>query len=288
LIIFICLAAAGCIVVVFSFLEKRKSKKVSIKPIEDISHEQNNLINYNEYTLSRLEKLKYISIAAAVLICIGFIFFKNPVLCLLLSGFSFFYPIIKRKSLIKKRKSELNLQFKDALGSISTSLSAGRSVEEAFVAALADLKIIYANHNALIIKEFELINRRVQMNGTLELALKDFVRRADIEDISNFADVFIICKKTGGNLIEVIKNASNVINQKIEIKNEIEVIVSEQKFSQKILTVMPFGLLITIMTSSPDYIEPLYSGQGHLIMLVVLGLILAAYFISIKIIDIKV
>jgi len=43
----------------------------------------------------------------------------------------------------EKRKSELNLQFKDLLYSISASLTAGKSVETAFKEALNDLCILY-------------------------------------------------------------------------------------------------------------------------------------------------
>ena len=112
--------------------------------------------------------------------------------------------------------------------------------------------------------------------------------RADIDDIKNFVDVFAICKNTGGNLVEVMKNTAAIISQKIDIRNEINIIVAEQHLNQRILSIMPFALMTIIILSSPDYVEPLYTPVGNIIMFIVLSLIIGAYFIGKKIMDIKV
>ena len=126
------------------------------------------------------------------------------------------------------------------------------------------------------------------MNETLASALEDFAMRADIDDIKNFVDVFAICKNTGGNLVEVMKNTAAIISQKIDIRNEINIIVAEQHLNQRILSIMPFALMTIIILSSPDYVEPLYTPVGNIIMFIVLSLIIGAYFIGKKIMDIKV
>jgi tight adherence protein B len=128
----------------------------------------------------------------------------------------------------------------------------------------------------------------MDMNEPLILALMDFAKRSGIEDIKNFADVFSICKSTGGNLADVVRNTYTIINQKIDIKNEIQVIISEQKLSQKILNFVPFGLLILLSSSSPDYIQPLYSAKGNLVMFAVLLLLGVSNLVSSKITNIEV
>ena len=248
----------------------------------------NDVIDYNKYDMSSKEYLKYFIQASACTVACGYLFYRNIYITAILWALSFVYPKLKKKELIKKRKKQLSLQFRDALQAVSSSLSAGRSIENAFKAAVNDLKILYPSQNTYIIKEFEIIARRINMNETLKTALYDFEKRAGIDDITNFVDVFAICKDTGGNLVEVIKNTCNIINQKIDIVNEIDVIVAEQKFSQKILNIMPFGLMFMIITSSPDYLEPLYTPLGHVVMSVVLGLLLLSYYISNRIMDIKV
>lgn len=282
-VILICLGVTALVTFVIVVKEKRLGVNKKIKTAISIK-----AIDYNRYEMSSLERIKYISIAAIALSLIGYVFFRNLYLCIALAALSLLFPIMVKKHLIKKRKSNLNLQFKDTLNSIASSLSAGRSVEGAFKAAVGDLKVLYLKEDTLIIKELEQINRKIDMNETLEEGLNELAQRADIEEITNFVDVFTICKSTGGNLVEVIKNTSKIINQKIEIKNEIDVQVAEQKLSQKILNIMPLGLLILITSGSPEYIQPLYSAAGNVVMLVVLILLAASYFIGAKIMDIKV
>jgi len=289
IVIIICIIPAVGFIFFLLFIESRKRHfKKARSLITERPKTNAFLIDYSKYEMTGKEKAKYILIAYVALFGIGYVFFRNIFICVMISMLAFIYPSLKKKDIIKRRKSDLSLQFRDALQSLSASLSAGKSVESAFKSALEDLKMLYPDKNTYIIREFELINRKVDMNETLQSALADFAARADIDDITNFVDVFTICKSTGGNLVEVIKNTSSVINQKIEIKNEIEVIVAEQKFNQKILTVMPFGLLLLIISSSPDYVKPLYSPKGNIVMFIVLSLLALAHFIGEKIMDIKV
>jgi tight adherence protein B len=131
--------------------------------------------------------------------------------------------------------------------------------------------------------------KRIEMNDTIEAAVSDLARRAHIEDIDNFADVFHVCKRTGGNLVEVIKNTSNIINDKIEIRQEINIMLSERKFEQRLLNVLPVLMIILISISADDYIRPVFTTiYGRIVMCAAIVLLIAAYFISKKIMDIRV
>ena len=247
------------------------------------------LIDYDIYTMSNKEKILYCLAAAAVLFIIGYIFYHSIVLSLLLTPFALLYPKIRTREIIEARKNDLNIQFRDMLYSLSSSLSAGKSIESSFKESLKDLAILYPNPDTYIIREVEYIVRRLEMNETIESALEDFALRSHLEDIQNFSDVFKTCKRTGGNLVEVIKNTSNIINDKIEIKLEITTILSAKKFEQKVLTVMPIFLIVVLSISSADYMQPVFTElAGRVVMTVAVMLIVAGYFIAKKIMNIKV
>lgn len=187
------------------------------------------------------------------------------------------------------RKNELNIQFKDMLYSLSSSLSAGKSIELAFKDVLKDLSIMYPDPDASIIKEAGYIARKIDMNETVESALCDFARRAHSEDIDSFVDVFRTCKRMGGNMVEIIRNTSNIINDKIEIKQEINTILAERRFEQKVLNVLPILLILLLSLSAGDYMYPVFNtGTGRAVMSVAIILLIGAYFISKKITDIDV
>lgn len=253
------------------------------------NHNEKNVkqIDYNIYIMTGKEKLFYISIAAAGVYILVFIFFRNHAFSALLTPLALMYPRIRTEEIIKKRKNELNMQFKDLLYCLSSSLSAGKSIEMSFKDALRDLAILYSADES-IIKEIECIVRKIEMNETVESVLDNFSKRAHIDDIDNFVDVFQTCKRTGGNIVEIIKNTSNIINDKIEIQQEIDTMLAERKLERKILNLVPILLIVVLSVSAYDYMEPVFNTfTGRVVMSISIVLLTVSYLISKRIMDIK-
>jgi len=248
-----------------------------------------NAVNYKDYLMNYQEKTKYICLAGAVLFVIGLIFYSNLIIALVMACGGLFYPKYKAEQLRKKRQTELIQQFKDALYLVSSAVSVGKSLEGAFAAALNDLQILYSDDDAYIIKEFKYICHKIQLNFAIEASLQDFADRSGLDDIKNFAAAVQICKRTGGNLVQVIKNTSSIIGEKIEIGQEIDLLLTKQKYEQKILNIMPVVFIALIKFGGSGYMDSLYSSTGgYLLMSLALAIIAVAMFISRKIFDIKV
>lgn len=246
-------------------------------------------ILYNEYTLSSFQKWFAILGAGLVIFVVAYIFYQNIVLAGILLPLAFFYPKIRAKELMKKRKNELHFQFKDLLYAVSASLSSGKSLERAFEDANKDLEFIYPNSDAYIMKECERIITLLQMNERIEDILEDFAKRAQIEDITSFVDVLKSCRSAGGNLVEVMRTTTQVISEKIEIKNEIDTLIAAKKFEQRVMSVMPIGMVAILSLSAKDYMVPIFTTlQGRIMMTVGLIVITVMYFLSKRIMEIKI
>jgi len=152
-------------------------------------------IDYDFYIMSNKEKIFYILLCGVFIFIIGYIFYHSVILSLLICPFTLFYPKIKTQEIIKNRKNELNLQFKDMLYSLESSISAGRSMETAFLDVAKDLSIIYPDPKTYILVEIDVIIRKLTMNEPIEIILSQLANRSHLEDIQNFADVFYISKK---------------------------------------------------------------------------------------------
>lgn len=247
------------------------------------------LTDYNLYSMTTRERAKYVLISAAALFIIGYMFFNNLIIAFLFSLGSSLYPKYKCRQLIMKRKTKLNLQFKDALYSLSSSLGAGRSLEQAFAAALDDLRILYPDEDAYIIQEFSYIGRKIELNEPVEAVLLDFAARSGSEDIKNFAETIIICKRSGGNLVQVVKNSSNIIRDKMEISEDIDMALAKPKYEQKLLNVMPLIFIALIRFGGSGYMDCLYNSlKGYLLMALALVIISLSVIFSRKILEIKV
>jgi tight adherence protein B len=258
-------------------------------PGNGFDKKEKKLEDYDAYNMKTGEKLLYIILAASFIFAIAYVFYRNIPFSVLLSIAAIGYPKLKTEDIIKKRKYELNIQFKDMLYSLSSSLTVGKSMETAFKDCLKDLEILYPDSDAFIISEVNYIIRKIELNETLESALSDFASRAHIEDVENFADVVYTCKRTGGNLIEVIKNTSNIINDKIEIKQEIDTILAQRKLEHRILNVLPVILVLLLSITAKDYMEPVFKTMpGRMVMSLTAAMLAFAYFISKRIMDIKI
>ncbi|WP_243767308.1 type II secretion system F family protein [Paenibacillus agricola] len=246
-------------------------------------------IQYNDYEMTTLETALTILVAMFLLGGIGYVFYQHLIAAAFLAMLGLYAPRLRKKELVIKRKSLLQLQFKQALASLSSALSAGKSVENAFQDTLIDLRLLYPDPRALIVRELETINRRIENGETIELALKDLSERSQIDDIGQFTEVFVTCKRTGGNLVHVIRRTASIIQEKLDIQQEISVMMAQKRFESRVLAFAPVIVIAVLSFSSPDYMEPIYQGiTGYLIMTVALVVLLGCFGITKMIMNIKV
>ncbi len=287
LLIVVILAAAIGILLIY-YKDKLLTFVYDREKITKLRDNEFEIVDYNVYVIKPLERSLYILGASLALIAIGFVFYRNFVMALLLTPVSLYYPKIRRRQIINKRKTELKLQFKDALQSLSSSLHAGRSFESALKGSISDLLIQYEPDSYIII-ELSMIVRRLEANETVESAFLEFAERSHIEEIESFAEILDICKRTGGNLISAIKSSTDIISDKIEVNSEIQSIISQKKLEQKILTVMPIAIIIMLSTSAMDFMLPVFTEViGRIVMTFSMGLFIISYLISEKITNIEV
>jgi tight adherence protein B len=263
-------------------------KKIKLAFLYDRQETVIDTIDYSIYKMKSLEYFLALVIAAAVLFLIGYIFYRSFFLALLITPLSMFYPRIRTRQIIKKRNTELRLQFKDSLQSLSSSLHAGKSFESAMRSAISDLLIQYET-DSYIIREFEIIVRKLESNETVERAFAQFAERSMVEEIISFAEILETCKRTGGNLISAIKSSTDIISDKIEVLNDIGSILAEKKLEQNILTIMPIVLILMLSASAKDFMMPVFTGIiGRIVMTISMILFVVAYFLSEKITNIEV
>jgi Flp pilus assembly protein TadB len=245
-------------------------------------------MNYEEYHYSKGELIRYLSVGLLVSSSLSYLFYRSIFAVILFSPFSLLYVKKKKKVLIEQRKWQLNLEFREAVICLSAALNTGYSIENAFREAIKDLKMMYSE-DAIIIREFEHITNQLNMNKTVEEALSELAARSQVEDIYNFSEVFVTAKRTGGDIIKIIKTTSRNIGDKIEIKREIQTLITAKKFEARIMNLIPFGIILYMWVCSPGFLDPLYHNViGVLIMTIALFLYYIAYTLAEKIMKIEV
>ena len=138
-------------------------------------------------------------------------------------------------------------------------------------------------------KELSLVMKGLRNNVTLERLLTDLGERSGNPDVAEFAQVFAVAKRSGGNMTQMIGDTAEVIGERLSVENEIDVLLASKKMEAKIMEVVPFFIILYIGITSPGFFDPLYHNMtGILIMTGALALYLFAYLLSEKIIRVEV
>jgi len=243
---------------------------------------------YIKYEISKTQYLMSLLKGVLIILTISYLFYENIFYAIIFMPYIHFYMKNSAEEIQRKRKQELLNQFKDGMLAVSFSLNVGYSVENSFREALGELIMLYGDKSDIVI-QFKSINYRMDMNENIEDVLDDFARKSNIEDILYFAEVFRYAKRSGGDLMTIIRNTANTIREKIEAKNEIETVISGKQMEQKIMSIVPFGIILYLKLSSPEFIEGLYGNiVGFVVMTVCLILYIFSYWLAQRIVRIEV
>lgn len=186
----------------------------------------------------------------------------------------------------QQEKWQLNLEFKEGLQGIAAALNAGYSMENALRESGKDLCILYGK-DSLMYREFQTMQGQLQLNQSVESVFDEFAYRTDVEDIRSFAEIFRTARRSGGDLVSIVRTSADRIGEKIEVSREIHTMISGKAMEGKIMNIVPLGIILYFWVCSPGFLDCLYQGLwGHLIMTILLILYLAAYLLNQKICDI--
>lgn len=282
-----------------------KKKETVMEPEYYTSATNMPTLNYKVYYMKPIEKMLTFLVAFIAGALVGYLFYGGigkdefgqattltwvlnitiPTIVGIIAG-KLFVPM-RVKSIIDKRKNELNHQFRDMLDALTTSLGAGKNVNDSFFGVYEDLKIQY-EEDAYILKELEVIISGIHNNVAIEDVLEDFGNRSDNEDIRSFANVFKISYRKGGNIKDIIRNTHSILSDKMEISEDIETLVTSNKLEQNIMILMPIALICVIKMMSSEFAANFVTPTGIISTTISIVIFVIAYFIGKSVLDIKI
>lgn len=244
--------------------------------------------DYKRYRFTRMELLRFWSLYLLLDGAVSYLFYRSAVAFFLLLPGVYFYLKIIRESRRKRVLTELSGQFLTGMQAVSGALAAGYSVENAFGEAYKEVRKVYGE-DVPIVKEFALIVSRLSLNRPLEELLLELAERSGQEDIESFAEVFAVAKRSGGDLISIIRGTVSAISRKEETRQEIRVCLASRRLEQNVMSLMPLLILAYVGLASPGFLDALYGNPaGIAIMTACLLVYLLAWALGRKITEIEV
>lgn len=282
-----------------------KKNAVKKEMLYEVSGTNRRMINYKIYHMSANEKALYFILAFVIGAAVAYLFYGGigkdaygkptvvtyicDIAIMAVVGFiagRFFLPI-RREQIIVERKKKLRRQFIDLLDSLASSISSGKNVPNAFIAAREDLLVQYQT-DSYIVQEVDNIISGIQNNIDVGSMLINFGERSGIQDIRTFGRVFETAYSKGANLKDVVRNCHLILSNKCEIEAEIETKVASNKNEQTIMIIMPILLIGMIKLSGPDFAENFTTPAGIICTTIAIASFVGAYLLGRKILKIEV
>ena len=232
--------------------------------------------------------LRYFAEAVGILLIAGYLFYDSVWVGLLFFPYVIYY--IKRglKNWERKRQEKISVEFKDGMQAVVSALTAGYSIENSFREAIGELELLYGK-KTIIYEGFARIIFRLNLNTNVEEAFAEFAKECKVEEITSFSEILSYAKRSGGNLIQIIKNTTDTISEKIDVKREINTIISAKQLEQNIMNYVPLGIILYMRFTSGEMFQKVYGNPAGIILMTVCLLVyFAARIIAEKIVDIHV
>lgn len=236
------------------------------------------------------EFIFFILILSGVLGVMGFLFVGKELIPKLISmaigiGFGIAVPMIFVNSQKGKRLMRFNEQLPDMLNLMVNGLRAGYSTMQAMEAVSKELP-------APISEEFRRVVQEMQLGLPMDKALDNLIRRIPSEDLDFVITAINVQREVGGPLAEILDTISFTIRERIRIKGEIRVMVSQVVMSGRILSGVPFAVFILLWFINQDYMGEFFTKEnltcGSISIGVGIIMIAIGYFVMMKIADIEV
>jgi len=194
---------------------------------------------------------------------------------------------VKRQQTVRLNK--FNDQLSDMLSLMVNGLRAGYSTMQALEAVSRELP-------APLSDEFRRVVQEMQIGIPMEKALDNLLRRIPSEDLDFVVTAINVQREVGGNLSEILDTISFTIRERVRIKGEIRVMTAQVRTSATVLSLIPVFLAAALWFVSPEYIGTFFDESANLpqplcgiiAVVTIISMIVAGYFVMMKIADIEV
>ncbi|GAB1344053.1 type II secretion system F family protein [Gemmatimonas sp.] len=192
---------------------------------------------------------------------------------LLLAG----VPWLLLKQRQTKRRRAFEMAFPDALDLMTNALRAGYSLQAA-------MEFTGREAAQPLRAEFLRFYDEQRLGVDVRTALMAMQERIGTEEARLFVTSLVLQRETGGNLVELLTNISNLIRERIKFQSNLETLTAEPKMSARVLAGMPFVMFGAIYSINAEYMKPLFEQpQGKFLMVYAFLSVVVGYFIMDKI-----
>jgi len=170
-------------------------------------------------------------------------------------------PRFYLRFLKKQRLQKFTDQLEDALLSMSSSLKAGFSINQAMDAVAQEGR-------SPISFEFTLLMQEIRLGVPMEEALAKMNARLQSPDFELVSIAIVTARQTGGELTAILERLAAVIRERVRIQQKIRSLTAQGRLQAWIIGVIPFLLMFVLFYIAPDMMDAFFSSLAGILILV--------------------
>ena len=210
------------------------------------------------------KQMLVLNIASMCLSAILSWIFFNPVVCVAITIFGFFLPMLLVKYYRKRRIKKFNTQLVDALQAMANAFKAGLTFPQA-------IEHVSKEAYPPLAQEFGLFVKEVKLGVPLEEALINMAKRVGSDDLELVVVSTNIARMLGGNMAEMFETISSTIRERFRLEGKIDALTSQGKLQGWVVAAMPAILGLVLNYMRPDLMEPMMDHIfGWILVLVIM------------------
>ena len=281
------------------FFRKKKEKEQA----SYLSPLGTELTNYNVYYLNFREKLQAFAIALVIGGAVSLVFYGNQfldatgratkatmygniVIFLLVGSLcGFFFLPIRAGQCKEKRLKELARQFRGFLESLAVALASVMNMHDSLDSTYKDMVMEFGEDEKITKETAEMI-LGLRNNLAIEDMMLSLGKRSANKDIENFAIIFNVSYRAGGNIKEIVRRTADIIGEKMEISEEIQTAISSNKIQFTAMMIIPVVLTGMLRGMGSSFNRSFSTPIGIVAVTIAIGIFAGAYVMGQRIMQV--
>ena len=185
-------------------------------------------------------------------------------LCLSAAGIAI--PWLALSARAKRRERAFERQLPEILDTLSASLKAGHSFDQA-------LHVVAGDIDQPAKRELQRVVGEVQLGRALDDALLDLGDRMRSVDLAFVLAAITVQREVGGSLAALFELVAGTVRAREQFRRKVRALTGMVRTSANVLIALPFIAAVLITAMDGAYMRPLWhSSSGHLLVSVALAM----------------
>ena len=204
----------------------------------------------------------------------GYILYRNLLMCIPVGLLFFIYSTLDKNRPRDRKIAAMSAGFRNFLICLEPLLKSSETFSSAYFKAVDDYEKMYGSDNLL--PALKSGTARFRINATAGEVLHHLAEITGIEDAYLFAGSIESSEETGINIIDITGHTLGIITEKIQLRNELFLVLSGKRFEHLLVSIIPVVILVLLSAGTGSYMAPLYETTAGRLVMTAVGVIFAA------------